>query len=478
MFFGCGNSPTLLNVAGKKKVVNDITELIQDSGLQTNIGMKAVNINSGETLYEWNSQALFNPASNNKLYTCVATITLLDSTFAFNTRVYLDSSSIYLVGGGDPDLRIEHLEEMAQVTSDSIKLFLGRDYYFVNNRKYMRTVDLRKTIDYLILDDSIVDDIPFGQGWMWDEGHWWYAAPIGGLSVNDNCIDFYVKPGKLGNACQIDYYPKTSYITFENNSTTVNDTIDFQKLKIDRNWISKKNNFTITGELMDTTAIDTLYRNIYDPSLFTATIFKELLVKNGIKVRHLSKEPQDLTIYENLATHLSDPLIVSAKNLMNESDNLTAELFVKSMGAMDTLPGTWNAGIDSIKSFLSSEVKIDTSQIKLADGSGVSRYTLTSSDQLISLLTWVYNSEYKDDFISTLPGGGWPKSTLEKRLIDEGGKVRAKTGGLSGVTNLAGYIESPKHGRVVFSILMNGYVGSSSKYRHVQNQIVKTIIYD
>ena len=107
LFFGCGNSPTLLNVAGKKKVVNDITELIQDSGLQTNIGMKAVNINSGETLYEWNSQALFNPASNNKLYTCVATITLLDSTFAFKTRVYLDSSSNYLDGGGDPALRIE-----------------------------------------------------------------------------------------------------------------------------------------------------------------------------------------------------------------------------------------------------------------------------------------------------------------------------------------------------------------------------------
>ena len=117
LIFGCGNSPTLLNVAGEKKVVNDITALIQDSGLQTNIGMKVVNINSGETLYEWNSQALFNPASNNKLYTCVATITLLDSTFAFKTRVYLDSSSIYLVGGGDPDLRIEHLEEMAQVLS-------------------------------------------------------------------------------------------------------------------------------------------------------------------------------------------------------------------------------------------------------------------------------------------------------------------------------------------------------------------------
>ena len=78
---------------------------------------------------------------------------------------------------------------------------------------------------------------------------------------------------------------------------------------------------------------------------------------------------------------------------MNESDNLTAELFVKLIGAMDTIPGTWTTGIDSIKSFLSSEVEIDTSQIKLADGSGVSRYTLTNSDQLVSLLSWVYKSQ-------------------------------------------------------------------------------------
>ena len=67
LFFGCGNSHTLLHVEGEKKVINDITTLIQDSGLQTNIGMKVININSGETLYEWNSQALFNPASCSSL---------------------------------------------------------------------------------------------------------------------------------------------------------------------------------------------------------------------------------------------------------------------------------------------------------------------------------------------------------------------------------------------------------------------------
>ena len=67
---------------------------------------------------------------------------------------------------------------------------------------------------------------------------------------------------------------------------------------------------------------------------------------------------------------------------MNESDNLTAELFIKSIGALDTLPGTWTTGLDSVKSFLAKEVLIDTSNIRLADGSGVSRYNPVSYTHL------------------------------------------------------------------------------------------------
>jgi len=362
---------------------------------------------------------------------------------------------LVLKGGGDPDLTINQLDSLAIIVSKNIK-----------------------KVDTLYVDDTFLDSLNYGEGWMWDEGPWWYAAPIGALSVNDNCIDFFVEPGDIGSPAKINYFPETSYITFENNSITVNDTLDFNKLEIDRDWVTSGNNFSVSGEIIDTTKRDTLYRNIYDPSLFSGTIFRQLLNEHGIIVKQLSRKTQDLTDYKELTVHYSDSLIVSAKNLMNESDNLTAELFVKTIGALDTLPGTWEVGLDSVKSFLAEQVKIDTSNIRLADGSGVSRYTLTNSDQLISLLSWVYNSKYKNDFIYTLPGGGWPKSTLEKRLIEEGDLVRAKTGGLSGARNLAGYIDSPKYGTVAFSILMNGYIGSSSKHRYVQNQIVKTIIYD
>jgi len=435
--------------------MNKINKIIESSGIDLNMGIKIVSLENNKTLYAYNSQKLLMPASTNKLYTCAAALHYLGNNHTFKTRVLKNKNNLVLKGGGDPDLTINQLDSLAITVSKNIK-----------------------KVDTLYLDDTLLDSLNYGEGWMWDEGPWWYAAPIGALSVNDNCIDFYVEPGDIGSPADISYFPETSYITFENNSITVNDTLDFNKLEIDRDWVTSGNNFSVSGEIIDTTKRDTLYRNIYDPSLFSGTIFRQLLNEHGIIVKQLSRKTQDLTDYKELTVHYSDSLIVSAKNLMNESDNLTAELFVKTIGALDTLPGTWEAGLDSVKSFLAEQVKIDTSNIRLADGSGVSRYTLTNSDQLISLLSWVYNSKHKNDFISTLPGGGWPKSTLEKRLIEEGGRVRAKTGGLSGARNLAGYIDSPKYGTVAFSILMNGYIGSSSKHRYVQNQIVKTIIYD
>ena len=80
----------------------------------------------------------------------------------------------------------------------------------------------------------------YGNGWMWDEGSWWYAAPIGALSVNDNCIDFRVKPGKLGQPAIIDHFPKTEYISRLNKTTTVDSNVELKKAK-DRARLGRKN---------------------------------------------------------------------------------------------------------------------------------------------------------------------------------------------------------------------------------------------
>jgi len=450
----CTPPKSFYKMEGSINLRNKINKIIENSEIDLNMSIQVISLKDNKVIYDYNSQKLLMPASTNKLYTCAAALHFLEKDHQFGTDVFSDTKNLILKGGGDPDLSIKELDSLALEVS----------------KKY-------KNIDTLFIDDTFLDSLNYGEGWMWDEGPWWYAAPISALSVNDNCIDFYIKPGLAGEAASIDYYPKTSFIKFKNESITVQDSVQ-KRLKIDRDWVLNKNNFNAYGEIIDTSDVDTLYRNIYDPSTFTGVLFKESLQKYGDKVKTISKKKTSNKSYKKVSNHLSKPLIHSATNLMNESDNLSAELFVKSIGALDTLPGTWKVGLDSIKSFLAKEVLIDTSNIRLADASGVSRYNLTSAAQLNSLLKWMYNSEYKDDFISTLPGGGWENSTLEKRLIDEGDLVRAKTGGLSGVRNLAGYIKSKKYGDVAFSILMNGYTDYSSRYARVHDQIVKSIIYD
>lgn len=445
----CTHTPSIYKEYGNTAVRAKIHEAIQDSKLSTNLGIKVVSLRTGKTLYELNPNSLFNPASNNKLFTCVAALALLDTGITFKTKVFLAGENLYLVGDGDPDLSLGSLDSLAEVLSQKVL-----------------------KIETLVLDDTKFDSIRFAEGWMWDEGSWWYAAQIGALTVNDNTVDFYVDPGHLGQPAQISLNPNTKYIHLENQSLTVNDTTDFIKLKIDRDWMNGSNNFTISGYIMDTTSRDTVYRNIDDPTLFTGFIFKESLLSYGIPVKNIRKQKVPPNA-ELLVTHESKSLIHSLKNLMKKSDNLTAEIMVKTLGYFRTeSQGTWNNGLTTIKTFLQDEVHIDTTTLSLADGSGVSRYNYSSPAHFVQLLTWAYNQQHiRYNLLSTLPIGGLD-GTLKDRMVNNiRGKIQAKTGTLSGVSCLSGYVFTKSGEPLAFSILMNGYVGSSSPYRNLQDHI-------
>ena len=475
--FSCSKAPTLIHVKGHKKVLDNITIIIQESGLQTNLGIKVVELESDETIYEWNPLALFNPASNNKLYTCIAALAILDSNQTFSTSVYQDTSALYLVGGGDPHLTLEQLDTMARTISDTMKLHLGRDYWFQNNRVRMRTIDLAKKLNYLILDDSMLDGVPYGPGWMWDEGSWWYAAQISALSINENCVDFYVTPGITGQPVLIKTNPVTDFISITNQSKTVNDTTNFMELKIERDWKKQTNSFTITGNVMDTASTDTFQRNVHDPTMYSGTVFAEMLQTRGINIKHVIKAPLSPGAIK-LAEHKSRPVNHALTEFMKRSENLTAELLVKHIGAVvyDTV-GTWNNGLLAIKSFLHDTVGIDTNTFRLSDGSGVSRYNYSSPEHFIKLLTWAYNDKViRDQFLSTFPIVGWV-GTLDERMKNEDSTVKiiAKTGTLSGVSCLSGYIFTTRGDPLAFSILMNGYVDEAKPFRNLQDRIVSAL---
>ena len=441
-----------LNI-GSPRFKQKINKILSSSGLNINASISFISIKEKKVLYQLNPNKLLIPASNNKLFTYAAALNILGPNYRFKTQIIKNDNNIILTGNGNPDLTIVQLDSLAGITAKKIK-----------------------NIDTLFINRTFMDTLEYGKGWMWDEGSDCYAAPVSPLSINDNCIDFYLNTDKNSQKPNVSYYPETEFIKVINKSKTVSDTINIKKIKIDRDWVGRKNIFTITGELLESTTTDTIKKNIFNASLFTATIFKELLESRGIIVRNMAYYDK-IQKTDTLAIHTSDPLKISGDNMMKESDNLTAELFTKTISRAQSPVGEWKIGINLIKKFLKENTRIDTSKIRITDGSGFSRYNLASSNQIIKVLTFMYYNKYNKEFIASLPYGG-EKGSLEKRFLHYGDIIRAKTGHLSGVSCLSGYIYPNGESPIIFSILMNGFIGDPIHYQELQKKIIDVFIND
>ncbi len=438
----------------KKDLKKFISSSIQKSELSKSIAVKVVSLDNGETLFEHNSKKLMTPASNVKLFTSAASLHYLGREHVFETAILKSKNNIILVGGADPELSLKVIDSLAGLVSKNLRL-----------------------IDTLFIDGGLFDDRYYGKGWMWDEGSEEYSAPVNALVLNSNCIDFEYSPNEIGLPAKVNIYPKTEYISLENNSITVNDTVDFKKLRIDRNWVDRSNEYLITGEILQWSEKDTVKKNIEKPNLFFGTVFKELLESHGLTVNELfignKIGPKD-----TILIHRSRPLYNQLEEMMHDSRNLTSELLLKYMGITDSTIGNWQGGIRKVKTYLQDEVKIDTSALSIADGSGLSRYNLLSASQIVKLLAHIHGQNNGDVYVNTLPNGNEKNSSLEGRLLQAQDKIFAKTGSLSGVSCLSGYAFSPNHGPMAFSILINGFVGSIKPHRKFQDELCAWLVRD
>ncbi len=459
IFISCSHTVAVYQETGQRKLLKEINSEIRASGLKTNLGIKVVSLKTGEVLYALNSDHLFTPASNNKIYTAIASLKTLSPQYRFETTVWIDSSyisdsyvpSLTIKGAGDPDFYPDHLERIADDIAENIT-----------------------RVDTIIVDNSIFNEYRYANGWMWNEGSGWYAAQVDALSLNDNCIDISIKPGVVGKPPLVSYYPHTSYVSIHNRAITVDDTTDFEELKIERHWWNESNIIDITGNVLKGKEERTYYCNIDSPAFFTGAVLKEFLIERNVVV----SGPVVLDTLSHsshlLTRHISEPLRDAIINLLKNSDNLTAELLVKTIGLnMTGRQGSWENGLREIKTFLNDEVEIDTTTMVMTDGSGVSRYNLTTPGHLIRALKYAYHDfTLNVEFMTALPTGGWD-GTLKNRMRSEeiNRRIRAKTGTLAGISCLSGYALSKDEEPLAFSIMMDGYVGDADPYRKLQDDI-------
>jgi len=421
----------------------DIDEIIQVVDSKTHVGIQIVSLRNGQTLYERCSDRLFIPASNLKLFTGAAALTILGVDYRFETNLFIDEAgNLYLKGSGDPSLSRYDLETLAtQLKMRQIQVIRGN----------------------IVVDNFDFDEFSQGPGWMWDEPAEYWNSPMDALTVDHSSIHVWVAPGKqLAEPPKVFLDPNMAGFPIDNRAKTGKSG----ELKVDRRALPGDNRIEVEGTISVESGPIEFKVPVAMPSIYAGHILKDLLQKKGIVVKGevvRSKTPENATV---VAVHASRPLSQIVQHMMKVSDNMYADCLFKKLGQVCLgAPGSWQKGAMALREFLLREANIDPSEMVILDGSGLSRYNLVSPRQIVQLLKWTTNAfKMGSEFEASLPLAGID-GTLKNRMPHARGKIRAKTGAMTGITGISGYATTKDGEPLVFSILINGFVKPTKEYK-------------
>jgi serine-type D-Ala-D-Ala carboxypeptidase/endopeptidase (penicillin-binding protein 4) len=453
-------------------------------------GIQVVDLSSGKTLYELNPNHNFIPASNTKLFTTALALTRLGPEYTFQTRVFSAppdatgriAGDLRLIGGGDANLSARAVPyRMGPINGNPLAPIEDLADQIV--ARGVRRID-----GDIVGDDSWYVWQPYAPGWTVDYPINDDGPPISALMIADSAFTLHVAPGAaLGEPAALSLNPAIEFYTIENRVNTAPVGTPRQ-IHFKRIPGSRYAQLWGTIPLRDR-GID-LALGIEDPAQYAALALRAALQERGVSVggeavsRHLLPDevpdlkqaaPSAPPAGVELARRVSPPLLEDLRITDKVSQNLHAELALRAVGQARRNVGSFEAGMEEMRAFL-MEIGIDPEEYTFADGSGLSRLNMVSPAAVIKLLRYMYGTPSRDAWVSLLPVGG-EDGTLSNRFgqTPAAGKVHAKTGSLSHVSALSGYIER-EGGWVAFSILVNNYGNNAAAVRGVMDRICNLIL--
>jgi D-alanyl-D-alanine carboxypeptidase/D-alanyl-D-alanine-endopeptidase (penicillin-binding protein 4) len=442
------------------------------------VGVKVVSLDTGRVLFEENAAKLLRPASNMKLYTVAAALDRLTPDYKFSTSVYATArpdaagvvrGNLTIYGRGDPSIAAR---------------FNNGDYFKGIDDLAARIVaaGVKRVEGDIVGDESYFVGPKYGAGWNWEDLTWYYGAEITPLTVNDNALDLFIKPGAaVGQPAVITTGPPDPLLTINNKVTT---SAKGLRREISINRGLGENSVTITGTIP---LEDKGYSGgigISHPGLLFIYLLRTSLAQKGVVVTGKSRiinEPNlpvlpasnavatsNVTPFrDEIATLQSPPFSVIAAQTLKPSQNLYTELILRTLGKVAPPPVTATTsnlgqtseelGLEAVKSFLKT-VGIRPEALNLDDGSGLSRNDMITAEASVQLLTFMSKHRYASIFRDALPIGG-VDGTLRSRFrgTPAENNVRAKTGSLSSAASLGGYVTTASGEKLAFSIMVNNY---------------------
>ncbi|WP_170061414.1 D-alanyl-D-alanine carboxypeptidase/D-alanyl-D-alanine endopeptidase [Rummeliibacillus pycnus] len=415
----------------------------------------AIRDEKGNVIYDLNGNQKQKPASNMKLLTTSAALETLGENYRFKTNAYYTGKikngvlkgDIYLQGTGDPTLNKEDLEQfVGSIAALGIKQIDGR----------------------IVADDYWFDQDLLTPGIAEEDESYYYAAPITALTTSPNSdydsgtIIVEAKGEEVGKKPTLTITPELGDLVIENNAQTVEAGKE-NTLTIERQF--RTNRIIVSGNLPVDKSLKE-WVTVQNPTIHTLTTFKNLLEQNKIQYSkdklYRAKTPNSAKL---ITQKQSMPLSQLLIPYMKLSNNGIADILVKTMGQVKMHKGSTEAGLKVLKQYAKSR-HLNIGDWSFEDGSGMSHSNRVSSIHLTQLLFMVQKEKWFNTYFTSLPVAANPErmigGTLRNRLKSPltAGKVIAKTGSLTGVNTLSGYLKGSSGKTYTFSILVQNKSGT------------------
>lgn len=436
------------------KKINDYIQKNKDLK-DASISVIIKDLDSKKILFDLNSQKLMTPASNVKILTTFLALEKLGKNYTFKTDFATDGytnqengniniKNLYLKMTGDPTFKSSDLKNMIAK---------------------LKEIGLKEIQGDIFIDKSIFDNIIYGPGWMWDDLEDCDDSPISNIYMDDNCLNVSLK---LKNNKEFDI--KTN--------NTIN--IDTSKLEIDEkndeliNSELKGNKIYFSGKINKKTFFQK-ENSIKDNDNYLISVLEQLIKENFVFSGKIQTSLEKNENIISLVNKESEPLYKILKRFNEESHNLTGELLLKTIAFNeDKKIGSTKKGSDILSKHIGR--LFNESNFNIVDGSGLSRYNLITPNLIIKVLEYLYqNPNYRDIVYEAFPQGGI-EGTLRNRLKKvKNYKVFAKSGSMTGVNCLSGFLVNDKKNTLVFSLMINNTNLKGQELRDIQDKILELI---
>lgn len=457
--FGCAGM-----AGGVSSGVRDEVDRILDSPPldQVHFGVLAVDARTGRTIYARDPHRKFVPASNQKILVTTAALSLLGPDYRYRTEVWaagirsgstLDGDLV-VVAAGDPSFSGRYWAsgtEALRALADSI-----------------RAAGVEHVTGSVFIDVSAWDSTTVGPTWEFADLPEAYGATGGAFAIDEGELEVIVHAGAaVGSPADVQWTPVVTdgYV----RSRVVTSRPDTAS-EVGATYLPESRQLVLGGTVPYGNT-DTLAFALRDPVRQAVHVLEQMLGEAGITVAFgsqvawvegarsgrgcLAASVPTCSSATFLTAIHSPPLLKLVAGILGPSQNWMAEQLVRTLGAELGGFGSWDEGLDVVEAFVIEEVGIDSLDVSTRDGSGLSRYNLVTPRALVRLLQHARNASWGSSYRSALAEPAELDATLEERLLDLQARLFAKTGTMSNVNSLSGYLVRNDGAEIIFSVLSN-----------------------